>query len=279
MSTSTPCRLGTSTPLTLAAVVLPVMLTACDPDTQSLIDPASLLSPVSVQTTTDPEQPAPPTGTPVTPPAPPEDPVTPVTPPAPPQVTPPGPTTPPTPPPVNGDMPQDLAYLFGRLVTFSARFNVGNSAIVDEVSFANADFDFTDGGSPYISTIDTFGPVICAYVDTTGQLLCLRGFDFDLNERIWHLFRMGSSVRGDGIFEYCEPEISRDECSDKLLSDPDGEVEITVSAAAANASVSSPAPYFSYAEQGTLERADAYPALTSEYAEAVKVINSVVDAQ
>lgn len=305
MQTETHKPLTSKAKVALTAVVLPLILSACDADNQALFDPSALFSTVTTAAETDdsnatvtPTTQAPPAETPAanpttTPTATPV--VTPDnTPPATPVVTPVDdpliitvdPIDPPVAPVVvtpaveitPAGISPELALLTTGPITFSMLFDGATTATVDTVTFTEADFDVGDGDLPLLATIDDSGVIVCSFVGFSDEYLCLRAFDLQLTDRVWNLFSFDTASSGSGVFEFCDANDTDDVCTEMLFATPDGEVTVTIGAIAEFASLPAPAPYLAYENQATvsLERVNLI-GLSADYADTVTALEKAIN--
>ncbi len=269
----------------LTVIALPIVLTACEPDSQSLIDPSALFSPIAIAANpannVDPTESEPgpdPVTDPVTNPGneptteTPTGPTTPASPPT-------APSTPSSPPPTVGSTStadEALQLLTRGPINVSMRFNADNTLVTDQFSFSESDYDVTSGGLPVLSTLDTVGPAVCSFVEATQEYLCLRAFDFQLINRVWYLYSLDNSTSGSGVFESCDANDTQDACSSNLTGNPDGTITVSIGANIGFENLPNPAPYLAYGAQGSAERSVSNNStVAEEYRNAVYAIEAL----
>lgn len=229
----------------LAVVMLPLFITACESSNGSLIDLSSLFpetivtNPAFSGADTNPETTPNPTED-IVPEAPQDDDI----------IT-------ETPPDTSNRISPELELLTRGDLVFESRFFGPGDPIQDVFNFTTSDYDLladSDNVGALINITDTLS-TICAFDTSTRQYVCLRAFDLQLNERVWHLFELDSASTGTGVFEFCTEQDTEEACTNKLIDNPDGTDIVTIRSSNELALLPNAAPYFAYGEQGTVNGA------------------------
>ncbi len=251
----------------LAAVALPLFLTACPTDNTSLLDLESLFPAEVFTATNENGQITVPTQTEM---------VNGVQPPVV-EVTTANPSDQLSDVSLNR-VPAELQPLVGGAITFTSRFDGTGNPIEDVFQFSPEDYELLTGDNNPGALSVVANPTIsvCTFIPATNQYLCLRSFDLQLQNRVWHLFNLQSETTGSGVFEFCTEADSQQACSDKLFSDPDGTDEVTISRSIAQAFAPRAAPYFAYGEQGTVTRQSSSVVISEPQSQAVYTLISQI---
>jgi len=251
-STLSSCRL----PL---AIALSLFITACETDDSSILDLDSLFPTEAVSLATRPDAPTPPDiqgGSEVDT----ESPGNINAPAAPVELT-------------SAQIPIELALLTEGEVFVDARFNGGGDPILDSFRLSASDYELSpEGDFGAIRSVSDNIITVCTYIFVTAQYMCLRSFDLEVNNRVWHLFTMRDDTNGAGVFEFCTVENSVDACLDKLIENPDGTNTVTISRSNAAAIVADASPYFAYENQATLTYRSTKPVVEEHYISAMNAL-------
>ena len=105
----------------------------------------------------------------------------------------------------------------------------------------------------------------------------MRIFDFELNQRVFHLFNLQTDTTGAGIFEFCDQNDSPEACTDKLFNDPDGTDIVTITPSNEFALLPNASPYFAYGEQGTVSRRTHTIALSEDLEQIMKAMTTAAE--
>lgn len=176
----------------------------------------------------------------------------------------------------DSQIPLELALLTEGEILTESRFGGTGDPVQDSFSFSISDYELTpDGELGVLQTLSGNNITICTYIFLSTQYMCLRSFDLNINDRVWHLFTMQSRTNGSGIFEFCTIENTEDDCLNKLIENPDGTTVVTITSSNTAGLLPDASPYFSYENQAIVNTRSSEIFIDPHY---IRTMNSMMDS-
>jgi len=109
-----------------------------------------------------------------------------------------------------------------------------------------------DNGSLAIRTANSNGILVCTFIGPafSHDYLCLHSFNATATIRSWYAFDLVTSDLAEGIFEFCDQNVTVDECQNDLQINPDGDIAVLFDEDGTGYDSPPILPYLQYWDQG-----------------------------